>query len=272
MAIDKSSRVWDGVYRSFSEVPSDTPVFEDSLWLNKATERARQSLLQSVGNSAVPPVAQTSDYALPFVAALVAQREKPLRILDFGGGMGTSFFPVVKMLPANQIIDFVIVENRALCTAGREFFKDHPQISFREAIPEPGDSYDIIHCGSSLHYVDDWKGMLDRFAAIKPEYILFADLPAADNRSFVTSQIFHGHSIPVHFWNLDEFISCVQVLGYELILRSRYRGYYIDRDADLPTAHFEFDYRLAYMAQLIFRATTPHHSVGVISAAPYDKR
>jgi putative methyltransferase (TIGR04325 family) len=107
-----------------------------------------------------------------------------------------------------------------------------------------------------LHYVDDWKGLLDRFALLQPAYILFADLPAADNQSFVTTQMYYGQRIPVHFWNLDEFVSCIRDRGYELVLRSRYRGYYIERDADLPTAHFDPDHRLAYVVQLIFRRIT----------------
>ncbi len=255
MTINDMSRVWDGVYNTFSEAAAEGAVFEQTIWRDKIVERARQSVMQSGGTAAVAPVAVTYDYALPFVAALVARRDRKLRILDFGGGMGTSFLPLVKMLSSEQPIDFVIVENGTVCIAGRNFFGEDSRISFREEVPGPDDSYDIVHCGSSLHYVDDWKGMIDRFVLLKPEYILFADLPAADNRSFVTSQLFHGKRIPVHFWNLEEFSSSVQERGYELVLKSRYRGYYMDRDVDLPTANFDPDHRLMYIAQLIFRCT-----------------
>lgn len=256
MTIHSTSKVWDGIYASFSEVATKSTVFEETVWIEKVVERARQAVLQSGGTAALAPVATTSDYALPFVAALTARLDKPLRILDFGGGMGTSFLPLTKMLPADQPLDFVIVENSVVCRAGREFFSTDSRIRFREDVPGPTDYYDIIHCGSSLHYVDDWRGMLDRFAAIKPEFLLFADLPAADNRSFVTSQVFHGQRIPVHFLNLEEFVSYVQEGGYEVILKSRYRGYYLDRDADLLTAHFDPDHRLAYLSQLVFRCNT----------------
>ena len=258
MTINQNSKVWDGVYASFAEAAADDSVHEGSIWLDKVLERARQSVARSSGDAAVAPIAMTSDYALPFVAALIARRCRPLRILDFGGGMGASFLPLVKMLSADQSIDFVIVENSAVCKAGQKFFKEDSRISFREDVPSPDDSYDIIHCGSSLHYVDDWKGLLDRFALLQPAYILFADLPAADNQSFVTTQMYYGQRIPVHFWNLDEFASCVLAQGYELILKSRYRGYYLDRDADLPTAHFDPDHRLTYLSQLIFhRSANP---------------
>jgi putative methyltransferase (TIGR04325 family) len=258
MSSNDTSRVWDGVYSTFSEAAAEGAVFEQTIWLEKIVERARQSVMQSGGAAAVASIAVTSDYALPFVAASIACCGRPLRILDFGGGMGASFLSLVKMLSADQSIDFVIVENSAVCKAGQKFFKEDSRISFREDVPSPDDSYDIIHCGSSLHYVDDWKGLLDRFALLQPAYILFADLPAADNQSFVTTQMYYGQRIPVHFWNLDEFASCVLAQGYELILKSRYRGYYLDRDADLPTAHFDPDHRLTYLSQLIFhRSANP---------------
>ena len=83
--------------------------------------------------------------------------------------------------------------------------------------------------------------------------MLFADLPAADNRSFVTKQLFHGRRIPVHFWNLREFIPIVQKLGYDLILKARFCGHYVDAAAALPTGHFDSSHRLSYCSQLIFR-------------------
>ena len=110
MTINNTSRVWDGIYGSFSEVATGRAVFEETIWLDKVVERARQAVLQSGGTSALAPVAVTSDYALPFVAALTARRDRLLRILDFGGGIGTSFLPFAKMLPPDQPIDFVIVE------------------------------------------------------------------------------------------------------------------------------------------------------------------
>ena len=110
MTINNTYRVWDGIYNSFSEAAAEGSVFEETIWLDQIVERARKSLVQSSGIAAVAPVAVTSDYALPFVAALAAQRGRLLRILDFGGGLGTSFLPLVKMLPPDQPIDFVIID------------------------------------------------------------------------------------------------------------------------------------------------------------------
>ena len=95
--------------------------------------------------------------------------------------------------------------------------------------------------------------MLERFARARPEFILFADLPAGDIKTFVTSQMFHGKRIPVRFWNLGDFVSSMNGHGYELAFKARYRGYYLAADAELPTENFDIDHRLSYFSQLIFR-------------------
>lgn len=256
MPRDEPLKMWDGVFGSFAEADGDTTVFEGEAWLAKICGRTRDALASSQGKCAIASVAETRDYALPYVAALAARRDRTLRILDFGGGMATSYFPLVEMLPPDQPLEYVIIENESVCEVGRELIRDDQRLRFRSDLPGPGDRCDILHCGSSLHYVDDWKGMIDRFAAIEPAYMLFADLPAADNQSFVTKQLFHGRRIPVHFWSLREFIQTVQEVGYDLLLKARFRGPYLDATAVLPTDHFDPAHRLTYCSQLVFHRSS----------------
>ena len=44
------------------------------------------------------------------------------------------------------------------------------------------------------------------------------------------------------------------LLGFGLVFKSRYRGYYVDPNAELPTKQFPPEYRLTYMSQLVFRS------------------
>jgi putative methyltransferase (TIGR04325 family) len=145
------------------------------------------------------------------------------------------------------------VENHGVCREGRKLMAVDRRLSFRTALPESTERCDIVHCGSSLHYVDDWRQMLKQFVAFQPTYLLFADLPAADNRSFVTAQAYYGRRIAVHFWNLREFISAVQDIGYDLLLKARYRGRFLGPTAAMPTEHFDAAHRLTYCSQLVFR-------------------
>lgn len=252
MSIEKA-KVWEGVYASFAEARAEHDVFEGATWLDKIEARARGLIALTQTPSTIAPVAVTSDYALPYVAALSARGDRPLRVLDFGGGAGTSFLPLVEMLPAQLPLEFHVIENEAVCKLGAELYAGDQRILFRDSLRDMNEVYDIVHCGSSLHYVDDWKGLLVRFAALRPQFMIFADLPAADNKTFVTVQLYYERRIPVRFWNLKEFCSFVESLGYEIVLKARYQGYYAQRGAELPTDHFEADHRLTYISQLIFR-------------------
>lgn len=254
MGISEKTKVWDGVFKTFAEAAAEVNVFEGTVWLDKIANRARSLLDSSKEQDSIPPLAVTSDYALPFVAALAARREKILRILDWGGGMATSYLPLIAMLPKEQPLHFVVVENEAVCRIGRAIFKKDPQIAFVEEFPV-NQPFDIVHAGSSMHYVDDWRGTLDQFAGTQAAYLLFVDLPAGDIETFVTTQLFHGRRIPVRFWNLHEFTSAVGDYGFELIFKACYRGYYLDPSAELPTLHFDSKHRLKAFCQLIFRRT-----------------
>ena len=248
---------WDGIYRSFAEAGGEASVFESPIWMEKIVGRARAARERAKAGGAIPPVALTTDYALGFFSAAVAKRAEPLRVLDFGGGMATSYVPLRAMLPAAQPLDFVIVENSAIVARGSELFADDPSVSFRTDLPSPPARFALAHFGSSLQYVDDWKGLLASVIALGPEYLIFADLTAADNPSFVSIQQWHERRIPVHLWNVDDFVAAVEALDYECILRARYRGYYLAADAELPTDNFNPEHRLTYTSQLVFRRVAP---------------
>jgi putative methyltransferase (TIGR04325 family) len=253
MPFDPKNQTWEGVFASFDEAAGDPAAFEGTVWLDKIAGRAQALLASSGGAAAVPPIAVTTEYALPFVAALAARLGQPLRVLDFGGGMATSYMPLRAMLPATQALDFIVIENAVIGERGREIFKDVTEVSFRTDLPSAPERFDIVHFGSSLHYVEDWRGVLKAALALQPEYFLVADLPAADNRTFVTTQNYYGRRIPVHFWNVDEFTREAEALGLTPLLRARYRGYYLGKDEELPTDNFDLQYRLTYTSQFIFR-------------------
>jgi len=245
--------IWEGVYSSFAETGGDQTAFKDEIWLGKLTERARTAKDQSMSSAAVAPITETRDYALPVLAATLADPTKTLRILDFGGGIGVSFLQLVRMLRSDQPIDFVVVENKTVCGNARELIGEDPRIRFLTELPEKSERFDIVHCGSSIEYVDDWRGILTHFIAWEPRYVVFVNLPSADNLSFVTVQNYYGKRIPVHFWNFDEFVAYVESLGYALALKARFRGYWRDRYPDMPTANFEPPHRADYFTQLVFR-------------------
>lgn len=250
---DRRQRPWEGVFGSFEEARGDETVFDGDIWLDKCLARARAALADAGVSAALSPVNETRDYVLPVIAALAAHGKPAVRILDFGGGLGTSYLPLAQAIHPDKVLDYVIVETDALCRGGQALFSGDRQVTLVSEMPDRSQKFDIVHCGSSFHYVDDWRGMLACFAAFEPEYLVFADLPAADNLTFVTKQHFHGREIPVHFWNLGEFIGAVEGLGYRAEFKARYRSGFLGEAMHAPTDNFDPPHRLAYFSQLVFR-------------------
>jgi putative methyltransferase (TIGR04325 family) len=249
---EKPFKIWEGVFSSFAETGADNSAFQGHVWTKKLTERAARAKALSGGAAAVARVTETRDYALPFIAATMARRDAALRILDFGGGVATSFFPLVQMLSADQPLVFVVVENETVCELGRTLLLGEARVRFESQMPAD-ERFDIVHCGSSIEYIDDWTGMLGRLSEYRPTYLIFVNLPAADNKTFVSTQYYYGSRIPMRFWNFHDFVLQVEKLRYELVLKSQFRGYWRDTYPEMPTDNFSFEYRARYFSQLVFR-------------------
>lgn len=241
-------QIWSGVFKNFEEAIGDQDVFEDSIWLEKQVYQAKINIEQANSKGTISELAITSEYSLPMVAATIAQPDQKIRILDFGGGLGSSFLPLKAMLPQNQPLDFIVIENDAICEQGKMLFIDEKQITFLNRIPS-NEKFDIIHLGSSFHYVDDWIEHLRLFSLMLPKYLIFADLPAGDIDTFITIQNYYDRKIPVRFWNLSEFIDEVNKLGLRLVMKARYYNNYLSY-----MNSFDSDHRLNYFSQLIFKS------------------
>jgi putative methyltransferase (TIGR04325 family) len=240
-------QIWVGVFKTFEDAMGEQDVFEGSIWLEKQISQAKFTIEQSHSKETISKLALTSEYSLPVIAATIAHPDQTLRILDFGGGLGTSFLPLKAMLTENQPLDFIVIENEAICKEGESLFKDEKQITFFNRIP--GDEkFDIIHAGSSFHYVDDWIEHLRLFSQMDPKYLIFADLPAGDIDTFITIQNYNDRKIPVRFWNLCEFIDEVEKLGFRLIMRARYHSNYLNY-----MNSFDQDHRLTHFSQMVFK-------------------
>ncbi|GMQ82799.1 MAG: hypothetical protein BMS9Abin05_2261 [Rhodothermia bacterium] len=244
--------IWDGIYETFAQSSGDENVFESTIWIKKISERAKESLRAMRAESAVPAVAVNRSYILPVIGALVQARRGKLSVLDFGGGLGASYLPTIAGMPAEANVEFHVVEGEAVVKEGRKLFEDYPQLHFYSELPSLDEPIDIVHAGSALHYVEEWKSMLGALVHYAPRYLIFADLPAGNIKTFVTIQNFHGRKIPVWFWDIAEFTSAVEGLGFRYIYRCRCVETGVKAGQQLPMSNFPERYRLDYTCQLLF--------------------
>ena len=93
---NKDFYIWEGIYDHFPEDYTDR-VFESERWVNTLRKRSLQLLDELEGGETISAHTLIHEHPLPPVVALLAALvDTPIRILDFGGGTGNSFIPLIK--------------------------------------------------------------------------------------------------------------------------------------------------------------------------------
>lgn len=250
----KDFNVWEGVYETWEAAPGDNDVFDDDVWLEKVTQRAKDALAEYRAPSALSPVTRIRDYILPVAASMIWSSCKgKLRVLDFGGGMASSYFPLISSLPDPESVEFHVIEGREICLRSKEILGGFKKLHFYEQQPETSRSFDIVHAGSSIQYVEDWKGLLASLLEYNPKLLVLEDLMAGDIQSFITLQNYYGKKIRSWFLNIHEIIKVVEEqLGYRMIYKTQFTHEILGKVGPLPMENFSPSHRLDFGSHLMF--------------------
>ena len=230
--------IWQGIYTRFSQVQSqqDYP-FDTLVWA--------ESQIRDLNNILKSNVSVNSKYMLKTIFDLYALSNKNIKILDFGGGIGITYISDFANIDVKSLALYAIIERPELCRIGRSMLETYQNLHFSESLIE--DDVDIVFCGSSFHYVDDWKKNLTAFSSLNPNIILFSDIPAGQNIQFITAQSYYNNKIPVRFFNITILSDFMTSLGYSLS--------YIK---DMPNKYnsqldmFDAKYRIDSFKELVF--------------------
>lgn len=242
--------VWKGVYDAFDAVPATNTGYQSE----KGRERAMNKLRQDWENMRSEPLVRHTAAPLPLLlASLTLRADRPIRVLDFGGGLGMTFLEVLSCGLAPKAVEYHIKDLPRVCDDGEDFWKDKPSRPFFHQDLPDGISFDVVHFGSALHYLKDWKDDLLTILKGKPSYLLFVDLPAGKNSTYCTGQNYYGEVIPVRFFKLEEFLAEMPGLGLELVYHAQYRGTILGKQQPFPQDNFEERYRVGDTRVLLYR-------------------
>lgn len=252
---DRPEFIWEGIYESFAAAGGDTDVFESETWLGRSRDRAIEIAARDPdSNHAGKSCDITDHYCLPEFAATAARLTGRCRILDFGGAAGFSFKEVIAGLHPSDALDFLVIENANLCAIGREIYEQEPRIRFETDLPPDSAEFDIVHVGSALQYIDDWKGLLHALARYGAPLLILDDVMAGPQPTYVTLQNYYGRKIPSWFWNVDEFLDAVSATGYRLIKRTLYRGHFFGERQALPMGNFPEEMQVPHTSHFVLVA------------------
>jgi len=199
-----SSGGWENViYNSYEELPASIGSYDNSEWIEKQIYRvdninSEMELMKHRNRLLIDTVNQYS--------------KNQISILDYGGGFGLSYYPLVDS--TSKTINYSIVEISGVCEAAKKYVNG---VSFYPTIPCFLE-FDICYIRTSLQYAEDWKGVLENMIKTNPTFLVFSDLSIGDIKTFLTLQLWGSQRIPYWFINKAELIDFVSGLGYNVVL------------------------------------------------------
>ncbi|MES2767727.1 MAG: methyltransferase, TIGR04325 family [Bdellovibrionota bacterium] len=247
--------IWEGTYKSFSECPGAGKGYEATSASQRYVDQLKKFLLDNSSLEKDIILKRHRDNHLPvLVATLQAQLSRPIRILDFGGGIGFTYAVLSQCLTDSANIDYTILDTEEVCKAGADVFKNNKNLKFVKSISEinVNTNYDVIHFGSSIHYVEKWKELISKLNGFSPKFFLFTDFLGGSFEDFVTTQNYYESKIPVWFFNLNNFKSFFKDIGYNFSFQSTYHPTIFGKEQDMPMDNFPEDQRLKNSVNILF--------------------
>jgi putative methyltransferase (TIGR04325 family) len=150
--------------------------------------------------------------------AIAVRRNEPVRILDWGGGIG-HYALLARQLYPEASIRYTVCELPPLVDAGRKLVPDAQfTADGNEALKG---SYDLFYASSSLQYVRDFYGLLQRIVANGSRWIMVCRMPfvdVADDFVVVQRPQRYGYDTEYTGWflNRNKFVNFMQRHGYSL--------------------------------------------------------
>jgi len=214
--------IWSGVYPDHRAVPVSGLGHDDERWVRQCEKLARILLSAARSGATIPANVRGRHILLPLIATSVCQENGRIRVLDFGGSIGTDFIHLSSSLCMPCTIDYHVVEGEPICDIAAEIFKDDSRIRFSPSLPVESDRFDVVMVGSTLQYIEDYQELLRHLSKYEAKYILLSNLPAGDiETTFATEQRnLNGSIVAAWFFRVSDIVRAMAQNDYSLLLKA----------------------------------------------------
>ncbi len=199
-----------GSYHDWHEALQNCSSYNDEKVFDKVIESARKvrdGLAVYERDSVIFKEIQY-DWKLLSALMLVANTQNRLNVIDFGGGLGTSYRQNLKFLNVLKCKKkWMVIEQKKFVAVGiSEFTTD--ELSFYDSIASISSvQADICILGSSLCYMEEPYNVLSSVLELKPKYILINRTPFAmiDEEYISIEKVFSNiYNASYPFWTLSK--------------------------------------------------------------------
>lgn len=165
------------------------------------------------------------EYSWPLLAALMwvaAANGGVLRVLDFGGSLGTGYFQNRKFLRGLDV-SWHVVEQPAFVRAGKEHFEGG-ELRFHESLDDAVATAppDVIVFGASLQYLPDPYAVLARLASVDHRALVIDRTPFSrlDEDRIVVQHVppeIYPATYPMRVFSRERFLRFLRDHGWTVI-------------------------------------------------------
>lgn len=250
----RSTSIWTGINESFPSKNSDTSVFAHPVWVEKSTARLERALQ---GPSPDEEICTVSLHCLSGAVAAVASTKGDVTITDVGGNLGQAIIAMAQRFPKTRITGTVF-EQATLLDACSRLLTLPTNITFKfirdtETKLATG-ATDVVHFGSSLQYIRNWRASLAAAASTDASWIVLSDVPVGSTiPTFASMQKYYESFIPCWFFNLDDLEEYLAKLGYLMIYSSPYVN--PRTSSYFPEESFPESHRIPFPSDMMFTKT-----------------
>jgi putative methyltransferase (TIGR04325 family) len=211
-----------GSWPALADVPVTPKIAEDDPWAKSLAPGWRQNFKSAPG-----PTGDTVGRL--YLPLLASQFSGPLTILDFGGGPAAGLADILRFARLDVAqLTYVLVETPGMCRAVRDGFAGFRATAVEE-IPDALSGPLIVHAGSSIQYVPDYRVTLARLTRLQPDCFLVTQTPMTAGVTYARQVLNTPHRrIASWVFNRVQFVGELQALGYRLVFSV---------DHDLPLTH-----------------------------------
>ena len=174
---DRGKYGWKGNYRDWQSAIKNSRGYSDLNILNKvkeATLKVKNGLAVYERDSVL---FDEIEYSWPLLGGLMwiaTQNDNTLKVLDFGGSLGSSYFQNKKFIDGLHHVEWNIVEQESFVHAGRECVEDgiiHFFYSIQECINRKGRP-DVLILACTLPYIERPYELLRELMSFEIPYIM----------------------------------------------------------------------------------------------------
>lgn len=213
--IKSSEYGWHGNFKSWKEAQNASTGYDS----NEIIQKVQDSLLKVKNGEAVyerdSVIFDEIQYSWPLLAGLMFASAKAgvLKVLDFGGSLGSTYFQNKKFLDRLDSVSWSIVEQKHFVDVGSINFEDE-RLKFYYDVESciEKEKPNILLVSSVLQYIEKPHDLLEELLKNDFEFVIFDRTPfCVENKDIIKLQIvppsIYTASYPCWFFEFDKLIN-----------------------------------------------------------------